>query len=81
MIKPAAPQKPDWVSRITYGLGVVFLAIFVIGVTSGVKQIDNNVNEVKNNCVRTELIVLGGRNGTPHWVYDCTGVDLKSLKR
>lgn len=64
----------------------ITIALLIVGffamVVGGAVKIENEKDEVKSNCPRTDLVVLGGKNGTPRWVYDCTGVEkLKGLKR
>ena len=73
----------DFKDPYTWGalLVVALLILFAWGVVNGVKHIEKEKNEVKDNCPRTDLVVLGGHNGTPRWVYDCRDVDLKLLKR
>jgi len=76
-------KRIDFRDPYTWGvlLVVAFLVIFVWGVVGGVKHIAKNQNAVKDTCIRTDLVVLGGHNGTPRWVYDCRDVELKALKR
>jgi len=61
---------------------IVFVIAFLGMVIAGAMKISDEQNEVKDNCPRTDLVVLaGGRINTPRWVYDCRDVDLKSLKK
>jgi len=61
---------------------IVFVIAFFGMVIAGAMKISDEQNEVREKCLRTDLVVLaGGRINTPRWVYDCTGVELKALKR
>jgi len=57
---------------------IVFVIAFFGMVIAGAMKINDEQNEVRAKCPRTDLVVLaGGRNNTPRYVYDCSGVILK----
>lgn len=71
-------EKTNTGSKITLVM-IAIIIVLIIGITIG--TVRNNIarDKVLEECPQTEFVVVG-RNGTPQYVYDCTGIDLKDKK-